>query len=73
MILRGENQRTQRKTCSSATLSTTSHIWTDLGANTRLCGERPVTDSLSHGKACIYEDNMNNTNYEQIFKYYNFC
>jgi hypothetical protein len=31
MILTGENQRTRRKTCPSATLSTTNPTWTDPG------------------------------------------
>jgi hypothetical protein len=45
MILTRENQRTQRQTCPSTTLSTTNPAWTDPG----LCGERPVTNRLSHG------------------------
>jgi hypothetical protein len=39
MILTGENQRTQGKTCPSATLFTINIIWTDPGANLDLCGE----------------------------------
>jgi hypothetical protein len=46
-----ENQRTQRKTCSSATLSTTNPIWTDPSTNLGLCSKRPATTSLSHGRA----------------------
>jgi hypothetical protein len=43
MILTGENRRTRRKTCTSATLSTTDPKWTALGANPatnhpELCG-----------------------------------
>jgi hypothetical protein len=38
--------RTSRKTCPSAILSTT---WTDPGSNPRLYGDRPATNSLSHG------------------------
>jgi hypothetical protein len=33
MILTGENRRTRKKTCPSATLSTTNPIWTDPDAN----------------------------------------
>jgi hypothetical protein len=51
MILTGENRRTRRKTCPSATLSTTNPTWTDLGANPGLRGEGPVTNDLSHGTA----------------------
>jgi hypothetical protein len=31
---------TRRKTCPSATLSTTNSTWTDLGLNPDLCSER---------------------------------
>jgi hypothetical protein len=51
MILTGENIRTQRKTCPSATLSTTNNTWIDPGANLGLRGERPATNDLSHGMA----------------------
>jgi hypothetical protein len=44
MILTGENRRTRRKNCPSATLSTTNPTWIDLGANPGLCGERPATN-----------------------------
>jgi hypothetical protein len=33
MILPGENQRTWRETCPSATLSTTNPTWIDPGIN----------------------------------------
>jgi hypothetical protein len=36
----GENQRTQIKTCPSATLSTTNTTWTALAANLGLHGEK---------------------------------
>jgi hypothetical protein len=49
MVLTGENRRTQRKTCRNATLCITNPIWTDAGANPDLRGERPATNSLSHG------------------------
>jgi hypothetical protein len=48
-ILTGENRRTQRKTCHSATLSTTYPTWIDPGANPG--GKRPATNDLSHGTA----------------------
>jgi hypothetical protein len=48
MILTGENQRTLRRTCSSATLSTTNPTWTDLGINLGLHGEWLATNYLSH-------------------------
>jgi hypothetical protein len=44
MILTGKNQNPQRKTCPSATLSTTNPIRTDPGANPGLSGDRPVTN-----------------------------
>jgi hypothetical protein len=45
MILRGENQRTRRKTCPSATMPTTNPTWTDPG----LRGQRSVTNCLRRG------------------------
>jgi hypothetical protein len=42
---------THRKTCPSATLSTTNLTWIDLGSNPGLRGERPATNRLSHGTA----------------------
>jgi hypothetical protein len=50
-ILTGENRRTWRKTCPSATLSTTNPTWIDPGANPGLRGERPAINDLSHGTA----------------------
>jgi hypothetical protein len=47
----GKNRRTRRKTCPSATLSTTNPTWIDKGANSGLRGERPATNDLSHGTA----------------------
>jgi hypothetical protein len=53
IILTGENQSTRRKTCHSATLSTTNPIWTEPGSNPGLRGERPATSHylrlLVHG------------------------
>jgi hypothetical protein len=51
MILTGENRRTERKTCPSATLSTTNPTWIVLGANSDLRVGRPKTNHLSHGTA----------------------
>jgi hypothetical protein len=53
MILTGENLRTLRKTCPSATLFNTNPTWIDPDANPGLRGERPVTNRLSHVKALI--------------------
>jgi hypothetical protein len=62
MILKGENRRTRRKACPSATLSTTILTWIDPGANPCLRGERPATNDLSHGTAhtsfLVYFPNM---------------
>jgi hypothetical protein len=51
MILTGENRRTRRKTCPSATFSTTNPTWTSQGANPGLCGEMLATNCLSHDTA----------------------
>jgi hypothetical protein len=50
MILTGENRRSRRKTCPSATLSTTNPTWTVLGTNP---GLNPATNSLWYGSALI--------------------
>jgi hypothetical protein len=52
MILTWENRRTRRKTCRSATFSTTNTTWTDPDANPDLCGESPAINHLSH---CRYQ------------------
>jgi hypothetical protein len=45
-----ENRSTRgKKTCPSATLSTTNPTCTDPGSNPGLRGERPATNRLSHG------------------------
>jgi hypothetical protein len=49
----GENRRTRRRTCPSATLSTTNPAWVDPDANPVLRGERPTTNHLSHGTALL--------------------
>jgi hypothetical protein len=43
MILTGENRRTRRKTCPSATLTTTNPTWIDPGENPGLRRERRLT------------------------------
>jgi hypothetical protein len=48
---RGKLKNSQRKICPSATLSITNPIWTDPGANLGLCGQRLVTNHLSHSMA----------------------
>jgi hypothetical protein len=52
-ISAGENRRTPRKTCPSATLSTTNPTWIGPGANPGLRGESPVTNDLSRGTAYL--------------------
>jgi hypothetical protein len=42
---------TLRKTCPSATLSTTNPTWTDPGSNAGLRSGRPATNRLSHDTA----------------------
>jgi hypothetical protein len=54
MILTGENRRTRRKTCPSATLSTTNPTWIDPGANPGLRSERPATNHLNHDTANLH-------------------
>jgi hypothetical protein len=49
-----KNQRTRRKTCPSATLSTTNPTWSDLATNPGLRGERLVTNCMSNGTALNY-------------------
>jgi hypothetical protein len=51
-ILTGENRTTRKKTCPSATLSTSNPTWIYPGANPGLRGERPATNNLIHGTAC---------------------
>jgi hypothetical protein len=56
MLLAGKNEEkcnTQIKLLSSATLSTINPIKTGMGSNLSLCGERPVTNHLSHSMACF--------------------
>jgi hypothetical protein len=51
MILTGENRRNRRKTCPTATLSTTNHTWTNLGANPSHRVEKPATNRLRYETA----------------------
>jgi hypothetical protein len=48
MKLTGKNRSSGRKTCPSATLSTTNPTWTKPGSNPGLRGERPATNRLSY-------------------------
>jgi hypothetical protein len=41
----------EKKTCSSATLSTANPTWTDPATNSGLRGDRPATNRLNHGTA----------------------
>jgi hypothetical protein len=50
-----ENRRTRRKTCPTASLSTTNPTWTDPGMNLCLRSEKPATNRLSH-------ENLENSN-----------
>jgi hypothetical protein len=51
MILTKENQRNRIETCPSAT---TNPMWTDLGTNPGLCGERLLTNFLSKAEYLLY-------------------
>jgi hypothetical protein len=53
MLLTGENERTRRKPCPSAILSTTNPVWIDPGANPGLGSDRLATNRLSHGTAQV--------------------
>jgi hypothetical protein len=48
MILTGENRKTQRETCHSATLPTTNTIWSDPGSNPDFHSDRLATNRLSY-------------------------
>jgi len=50
-ILTGENRRTRRKVCPSATLPVTNRTWIE-----SLRGERPETNRLSLGTARYVRD-----------------
>jgi hypothetical protein len=54
MILIKKNWRTQRETCSTATVSIRNPTWSDPGANPGFCGETLVTYRLSHGTALFH-------------------
>jgi hypothetical protein len=57
MKLTEENRSNRRKTCPSATSSTTKPTWTDPGSNLGLRGERSSTNRLSHGTAWLIVKN----------------
>jgi hypothetical protein len=42
-----------KKTCPSATLSTTNHTWPDQGSNPARRGGKPVTNRLTYGAALV--------------------
>jgi hypothetical protein len=48
---RGKTEVLGKKTCPSATLSTTNPTWTDPGSNPGLRGGRQAANRLSHGTA----------------------
>jgi hypothetical protein len=54
MKLTGENRSTRRKTCPSATLSTTNSTWTDPGSNPGFRGGRSAANRLSHGRPILW-------------------
>jgi hypothetical protein len=47
--LTGKTRRTRRKTCSSATSSTTNLTWSHPGLNSGLLSEKPASSSLNCG------------------------
>jgi hypothetical protein len=47
----GKKRKAQRRTCPSATLSTTNPTWTDPGVNLGLRIEGLATNCLNHGMA----------------------
>jgi hypothetical protein len=48
--MKGESHISRRKTCPTATLSTTNLTWNALGSNLVLREESPATNRLSHDK-----------------------
>jgi hypothetical protein len=82
MKLTGKNRGTRRKTCPSATLSTTNPTCTDPGLNPGLRGERPATNRVSQTTNentqtrdtndklhhVIYSMNNNNNNNNNLFQ-----
>jgi len=52
------NQSIQRESCPCYTVSTTTPMWTVLGLNTALQGERLATNSLTHGPAWLVMENI---------------
>jgi hypothetical protein len=70
MIMTGENRKTQRKTCPSATLSITNPTQTDL-RNQGLRGEKLATNSLSYGTTYLLNEffEILHTSKTSVFKY----
>jgi hypothetical protein len=55
----GKYWSTCRKTCPCAILSSTNPIWTGMGFNQGLCGDRMATNHLSHGTASLRNVRVN--------------
>ena len=53
-----EEKSTRRKTCPSATFSTTNPTGTGLGINQDLCGERPTTNCPCHRVRDNYDETV---------------
>jgi hypothetical protein len=51
IILPGESRSTRRQPCVTASFSIINPTWNYLGLNLDLCGERPVTNHMTHGTA----------------------
>jgi hypothetical protein len=67
MILTGENWRTRRGTCPSATFPT-NPTWTALGANPGLCGENPATNRVCCGTASVGLQPLTNPSFAHVYK-----
>jgi hypothetical protein len=52
------NRSVQRESCPCYTLSTTTPIWTVLGLNMAVQGERLATNSLTHGTAWLVMEDV---------------
>jgi hypothetical protein len=68
MKLTDKRPSIRRKTCPSATLSTTNPTQTDPGSNPSLRDGRPAANSLSHGAAL---DEVRRTWFKIRYKYVN--
>jgi hypothetical protein len=61
MKMTGENRMIRRKTCPSVTLFTTNPIWTALGPNSGLRGEKPVSNRLCVRSEGTFEVDLEGT------------